>query len=74
MQKDRAVHKSHRIRKKFAEVQIFVLISLVYFLFVPLFTLMGRRSFRSKKGSSHDSYWSLKKKNDTSYAGMRTMG
>jgi hypothetical protein len=74
MLKDRAVHKSHRIRKKFAEVQTLVLISLAYFLFVPLFTLMGRRSFRSKKGSSIDSYWSLKKMNDTSHTGMKNMG
>jgi hypothetical protein len=74
MLKNRAVHKSHRIRKKFAEVQTFVLISLVYFLFVPFFTLIGRSRFRSKKDSCKDSYWSLKKNNDTSPAAMKNMG
>lgn len=70
----RSVHRSGPVRRKFLEIQTFILISIVYFLIVPFFVLIGRRRFRKMMGSEQNSFWSLKKETDTSPDGMKQMG
>ncbi len=73
-EKSRPIHRSGHVRQKFLEIQTLILVSIVYFLIVPLFVLIGRRRFRRIMGSEKNSFWSSKKETDTSPDGMKQMG
>ncbi len=58
---------------KLARIQTYILMFLVYFLIIPLFSIIRFWDPLKLKKSSGDSYWETAKELDTSITGMKRL-
>ena len=66
--------KSQNARKIFASIQTWTFLSLVYFIVIPIFTLLGRILFPFNRKTDQNSFWKTKKKTDVTLEGMKELG
>jgi hypothetical protein len=74
MKKDSFLSKWKRFANRMGRVQTFILMTIIYFLVVPIFSLVRFSDpLKLKLNKKSTSYWETKKEIDTSLEKMKQM-